>query len=45
MRLLHELRELPRDGGHGGQAVRQLQWRRPGSSSYVAIPVGNLNAN
>jgi YVTN family beta-propeller protein len=30
---------------NSGSAVMQLQWRRPGSSSYVAIPVGNLNAN
>jgi YVTN family beta-propeller protein len=30
---------------NGGSAVMQLQWRRPGSSSYVAIPIGNLNAN
>jgi hypothetical protein len=30
---------------NGGGAVMQLQWRRPGSSSYVAIPIGNLNAN
>jgi len=30
---------------NGGNAVMRLQWRLPGSSSYVAIPVGNLNAN
>ncbi|HEY6514451.1 MAG TPA: PA14 domain-containing protein [Burkholderiaceae bacterium] len=30
---------------NGGQAVMQLQWRRPGTSTYVAIPLGNLNAN
>jgi mono/diheme cytochrome c family protein len=30
---------------NGGSAVMQLQWRRPGTTSYVAIPVGNLNAN
>jgi hypothetical protein len=30
---------------NGGQAVMRLQWLRPGTSSYVAIPVGNLNAN
>jgi len=30
---------------NGGDAVMRLQWRRPGTSSYVAIPVGNLNAN
>ncbi len=30
---------------NGGSAVMQLQWRRPGSSSYVAIPLGNLNRN
>ncbi|MCW5632133.1 MAG: DUF1929 domain-containing protein [Rubrivivax sp.] len=28
----------------GGGAVMQLRWRRPGQSSYVAIPAGNLNA-
>jgi mono/diheme cytochrome c family protein len=28
-----------------GNAVMRLQWRVPGSSSYVAIPVGRLNAN
>jgi YVTN family beta-propeller protein len=28
-----------------GQAVMRLQWRRPGTSSYVTIPVDNLNAN
>jgi len=30
---------------NGGQAVMQLQWLRPGTSTYVAIPIGNLNAN
>jgi mono/diheme cytochrome c family protein len=30
---------------NGGQAVMRLQWRRPGSVSYEAIPIGNLNAN
>jgi cytochrome c peroxidase len=30
---------------NGGNAVMRLQWRLPGTSSYVAIPVGNLNAN
>ena len=28
----------------GGGAVMQLRWRRPGQSTYVAIPAGNLNA-
>jgi YVTN family beta-propeller protein len=27
----------------GGGAVMQLRWRRPGQTSYVAIPAGNLN--
>ena len=30
---------------NGGQAVMRLQWLRPGTSGYVAIPLGNLNAN
>lgn len=30
---------------NGGSAVMQLQWRRPGTSSYVAIPAASLNAN
>ncbi|HEX6722940.1 MAG TPA: PA14 domain-containing protein, partial [Burkholderiaceae bacterium] len=30
---------------NGGQAVVRLQWLRPGTSTYVAIPAGNLNAN
>jgi mono/diheme cytochrome c family protein len=30
---------------NSGDAVIRLQWRRPGTSTYVAIPVGNLNAN
>jgi YVTN family beta-propeller protein len=30
---------------NGGSAVMRLQWRLPGSNSYVAIPVANLNAN
>jgi YVTN family beta-propeller protein len=30
---------------NGGQAVMQLQWRRPGTSTYVAIPITSLNAN
>ena len=29
----------------GGGAVMRLQWLRPGSSSYVAIPASSLNAN
>ena len=28
----------------GGGAVMQLRWRRPGQTSYVAIPASNLNA-
>jgi len=28
-----------------GNAVMRLQWRLPGSNSYVAIPAANLNAN
>jgi mono/diheme cytochrome c family protein len=30
---------------NGGSAVMRLQWRPPGSASYVAIPLGSLNAN
>ena len=30
---------------NGGNAVMRLQWRPPGTTGYVAIPVGNLNAN
>jgi hypothetical protein len=30
---------------NGGNAVMRLQWRPPGSSGYVAVPVGALNAN
>ncbi|MFO1269842.1 MAG: PA14 domain-containing protein, partial [Rubrivivax sp.] len=29
---------------NGGGAVMQLRWRRPGQSSYVAIPAASLNA-
>jgi YVTN family beta-propeller protein len=28
-----------------GSAVMRLQWRRPGTTSYVAIPTASLNAN
>ena len=30
---------------NGGSAVMRLQWRLPGTNTYVAIPAGNLNAN
>ena len=30
---------------NGGQAVVRLQWNRPGTTTYVAVPIGNLNAN
>ncbi|MFO1220580.1 MAG: PA14 domain-containing protein [Burkholderiaceae bacterium] len=30
---------------NGGSAVMRLQWRLPGTSSYVAIPLDRLNAN
>ncbi len=30
---------------NGGDAVMRLQWNRPGTTTYVAMPIGNLNAN
>jgi len=30
---------------NGGQAVVRLQWNLPGTTTYVAVPIGNLNAN
>ena len=30
---------------NGGGAVMQLQWLRPGTSTYVAVPASALNAN
>jgi len=30
---------------NGGNAVMRLQWRLPGSNTYVSVPVGSLNAN
>jgi mono/diheme cytochrome c family protein len=30
---------------NGGSAVMQLQWRVPGTTTYVAIPLSRLNAN